>query len=130
MDYRDLHSFPTRRSSDLYNEKGINDQLELADRTSKIIDNHLANLNEDLSIVEDRAQIYKQSQGITNIGSQADLYNSQLASVGQRKMDIESQYNIAVTLLSFVQQMSGHSQLIPANSGIQSPILNSQITVY
>lgn len=113
-----------------YNEKGINDQLELAERTSKIIDNHLANLNEDLSGVEDRAQIYKQSQGLTNIGSQADLYNSQLASVGQRRMDVESQYNIASTLLSFVQQMSGHNQLIPANSGIQSPILNSQISTY
>lgn len=113
-----------------YNEAGINDQLELAERTSEIIDNHLANLNADLSNVEDQAQFYKQSQGLTNIGSQADLYNSQLANMGQRKMDIESQYDIASSLFSFVQQLSGHSQLIPANSGIQNPILNSQITVY
>lgn len=113
-----------------YNEQGIKEQLELADKTSKIIDNHLSMLNQDLSIVEDQAQAFRQSQGLTNIGSQAELYNSQLASVSQRKMDVESQYAIVASLLSFVQQKSDHSQLIPANSGIQSPILNAQISTY
>lgn len=113
-----------------YNELGINEQIELADRTSRIIDNHLKMLNSDLSLVEDQAQAFKQSQGLTNIGSQAELYNSQLANVNQRKMDFESQYAIAASLLGFVQQKSGHNQLIPANSGIQSPILNAQINTY
>ncbi|WP_298653414.1 tyrosine-protein kinase [uncultured Proteiniphilum sp.] len=113
-----------------YNERGVRDQMELADRTSKIIDNHLSNLSNELSNVEDQAQDFKQSRGLTNIASQADLYNSQLASVGQRKMDVESQYAIVSSLLTFVQQKSGHSQLIPANSGIQSPVLISQITTY
>lgn len=113
-----------------YNEQGIKEQLELADKTSKIIDNHLSMLNQDLSMVEDQAQAFRQSQGLTNIGSQAELYNSQLASVSQRKMDVESQYAIVASLLSFVQQKSDHSQLIPANSGIQSPILNAQISTY
>ncbi|WP_352421234.1 polysaccharide biosynthesis tyrosine autokinase [Proteiniphilum sp.] len=113
-----------------YNEQGINDQLDLAEKTSKIIDSHLANLSNELSNVEDLAQQFRQSQGLTNIASQADLYNSQLASVGQKRMDIESQYSIVMSLLSFVQQKNDHSQLIPANSGVQSPILNSQITAY
>lgn len=113
-----------------YNQRGIKDQLELAEKTSKIIDNHLSILNNDLSIVEDQAQAFRQSQGLTNIGSQADLYNSQLASVSQRKMDVASQFSIVSSLLSFVQQKSGHNQLIPANSGIQSPVLNSQINAY
>ena len=113
-----------------YNEHGIRDQLDLAERTSKIIDNHLSMLNNDLNMVEDQAQEFKQSQGLTNIGSQADLYNTQLASVREKKMDIESQYSIVSGLLDFVQQKSGHSQLIPANSGVQSSILNSQISTY
>lgn len=113
-----------------YNERGIRDQLELAERTSKIIDSHLANLSNELSSVEDQAQEFRQSRGLTDIASQADLYNAQLASVSQRRMDIESQYAIVSSLLHFVQQKSGHSQLIPANSGIQSPVLNSQITAY
>lgn len=113
-----------------YNEQGIRDQLELAEKTSSIIDSHLANLSNELSSVEDQAQEFRQSQGLTDIASQANLYNSQLASVGQRKMDIESQYSIVSSLLSFVQQKNDHTQLIPANSGVQSAILNSQITAY
>ena len=64
-----------------YNERGIKDQLELAEKTSKIIDTHLAHLTDELGSVEDQAQQFRQSQGLTNIASQADLYNSQLASV-------------------------------------------------
>lgn len=113
-----------------YNEQGIKDQLELAETTSQIIDNHLASLSNELSNVEDLAQQFRQSQGLTDIASQANLYNSQLATVSQRRMDIESQYSIVANLLSFVQQKNEHSQLIPANSGVQSSILNSQITDY
>lgn len=115
---------------DAYNEREIRDQVELAEKTSKIIDKHLANLSNELNSVEDQAQEFRQSQGLTNIASQADLYNSQLASVSQKKMDIGSQYDIVSSLLSFVQQKNGHSQLIPANSGIQSPFLNTQIGAY
>ncbi len=113
-----------------YNEQGVKDQLELAETTSQIIDNHLANLSNELSNVEDLAQQFRQSQGLTDIASQANLYNSQLATVSQRRMDIESQYSIVANLLSFVQQKNEHSQLIPANSGVQSSILNSQISAY
>lgn len=115
---------------ELYNERGFKDQLELAEKTSKIIDKHLSNLSNELSNVEDQAQDFKQSRGLTDIASQADLYNAQLASVSQRRMDIESQYGIVSSLLSFVQQKGGHNQLIPANSGIHSPVLNAQITAY
>lgn len=113
-----------------YNERGISDQLELAERTSTIIDNHLSNLGNELSSVEDQAQAFRQSRGLTDIASQADLYNSQLASANQRKMDIESQFSIVSSLLQFVQNKSGHNQLIPANSGVQSPMLNGQISAY
>lgn len=113
-----------------YNEQGIKDQLELAERTSKIIDNHLANMSNELSSVEDEAQQFRQSQGLTDISSQANLYNSQLASVGQRKMDIATQHSIVSSLLNFVQQKNDHSQSIPTNSGVQSVILNSQLAAY
>lgn len=113
-----------------YNERGIKDQLELAETTSRIIDNHLANMSNELSSVEDEAQQFRQSQGLTDISSQASLYNSQLASVGQKKMDIETQHSIVSSLLNFVQQKNDHSQSIPTNSGVQSVILNSQIAAY
>ncbi|SFK80825.1 capsular exopolysaccharide family [Porphyromonadaceae bacterium KH3CP3RA] len=113
-----------------YNQQGIRDQLELAEKTAQVIDDHLASLSNELSSVEDQAQQFRQSQGLTDIANQASLYNSQLASVRQQRMDVETQYGIVSSLLSSVQQMSSHTQLIPANTGIQSAVLNSQITTY
>lgn len=112
-----------------YNEQGIKNQLELANQTSQLIETHLSNLSNELSIVEDQTQNFRQSRGLTDIASQADLYNSQLATMSQRRMDIESQYSIVSDVLRFVEQTGDH-MLIPANSGIRSTILNDQINSY
>lgn len=112
-----------------YNEKGINDQRELAAETSQVIETHLASLSNELSEVEDQTQDFRQSRGLTNIASQADLYNSQLASISQRRMDVESQYSIVSDVLRLVEQ-AGNFQLIPASSGISSHALNEQIKTY
>ncbi len=119
-----------RKYIDTYNIMGVSEQVALADKTSNIIDNHLAKLSSELSEVEGQVQNYKQEQGLTNISTQADLFNSQIASVGQRKMDIESQLSIVSSLNDFVQQLGTHDRMIPANSGINSPVLNSQIDDY
>ena len=112
-----------------YNENGIRDQSEIAAKTSQVIENHLANLSNELSEVENQTQDFRQSRGLTNIASQADLYNSQLASISQIKMDVESQYSIVSDLLRIVEQ-NGIYQAIPASSGIKSMVLNDQITTY
>src|SRR5690554_5978749 len=115
---------------DTYNEKGIQDQIELADKTSKLIEDQLAKLSGELSDVESQVQTFKQSQGLTDIASQANLYNSQMASVGQRRMDIESQLSIVTNLNNFVQNINDHEQLIPTSSGISNQTLVNQISSY
>ncbi len=115
---------------DTYNQKGIEDQIELADKTSKLIEDQLAKLSGELNLVENQVQNFKQSQGLTDIASQANLYNSQMASVGQRRMDIESQLSIVTNLNNYVQGINSHEQLIPTSSGISNQSLNNQITSY
>lgn len=112
-----------------YNAQGIKDQQELAAETSRVIEAHLANLSNELSAVEDQTQSFRESRGLTDIASQANLYNSQLASIGQQRMDVESQYSIVSDILRFVEQTNDHQQ-IPASSGIRSPVLNEQIASY
>ena len=113
-----------------YNQKGINDQIELADKTSRVIEEHLSLLSGELSSVESQAQDYRQSKGLTNISSQADIYSSQTANVRQKLMDVESQLGIISSLNNIVQDMNDHTQLIPSNSGINSSSLINQIEQY
>lgn len=115
---------------DTYNEEGIRGQIELADKMSQLIDDHLSQLNDELSLVETQVQNYKQSQGLTDIASQADIFNTQSANVGQRKVEVESQYAIASNLNNYVQQKNSHDEMLPANSGINNTVLNEQINLY
>lgn len=119
-----------KRYVETYNEEGIRGQIELADKMSQLIDEHLSQLNSELSTVETQAQNYKQSQGLTDIASQADIFNVQSASVGQKKVEVESQYAIASNLNNYVQQKNSHDQMLPANSGITNSVLNEQINLY
>lgn len=113
-----------------YNEEGIRYQIDLADKTAQVIDNHLAKLSDELNSVETEVQNYKQSQGLTDIASQANVYNTQMANVGQMKTEVETQYAIVSNLNSYVQGKNNHDQLIPSNSGINSQVLTDQINIY
>ncbi|MFA5656770.1 MAG: polysaccharide biosynthesis tyrosine autokinase [Dysgonamonadaceae bacterium] len=115
---------------EVYNREMLSEQLNLADKTSQIIDTHLSQLSDELSTVDSQAEDYKQSQGITDIANQSHLYNVQTSGIEQRKMDIETQLAIVSDLFNFVQNQDPSDQLLPANSGISSESLNSMISSY
>ena len=115
---------------EVYNREMLSDQLDLADKTSQIIDAHLSLLSDELSTVDSQAEDYKQSQGITDLASQSNLYNVQTSGIEQRKMDVETQLAIVTDLSNFVQNQDPTDQLLPANSGIRSESLNSMISNY
>ena len=115
---------------EVYNREMMNDQLKLADKTSEIIDGHLAQLSDELSTVDSQAEDYKQSQGITDLANQSQLYNVQSSGVEQKLLDVETQLSIVSDLYNFVQNQDPSNQLLPANSGISSQSLNTMIGNY
>ena len=115
---------------DAYNAKAIREQIELADKTSAVIDIHLSQLNSELGSVESQVQSYKQSQGLTNIEHQADIFNTQVANIREKKSDVETQYAIVSNLNNIVRGINNHEQLIPTNSGVSSQSLSNQIDNY
>lgn len=115
---------------EVYNREMLSDQLKLADKTSEIIDDHLAQLSNELSTVDSKAEDYKQSEGITDLADQSQLYNIQSSGMEQRRLDVETQLSIVSDLFNFVQNQNSSDQLLPANSGIRSESLNSMISTY
>lgn len=115
---------------EVYNREMLSEQLGFADKTSKIIDVHLAQLSDELSEVDSQAEDYKQSQGITDIATQSQLYNVQSSSVEQRLFDVETQLSIIANLNNFLQNNEAGSQLLPANTGIASTNLSNIIADY
>lgn len=113
-----------------YNQEGINEQIEMANKTSQLIENHLLSISKELSTVEAQAENYKQSQGITDITSQSDIFNRQTTDVEQKKLEIETQLEIVSNLNDYIQNKDNRGQLIPSNSGIKSSGLNELIFNY
>lgn len=115
----------------VYNRETINDQISLADQTAKIIDNHIALLSDELSAVDSQAEDYKQSQGITNIAAQADLYNVQSTGIELNLREVETQLSIISDLYNHLQSRGvASNEMLPSNSGITSGNLNNMIADY
>ncbi|MEI7502992.1 MAG: polysaccharide biosynthesis tyrosine autokinase [Paludibacter sp.] len=113
-----------------YNQEGINEQIEMANKTSQLIEDHLMSISKELSNVETLAENYKQAQGITDITSQSDIFNRQTTDVEQKKLELETQLTIVSNLNDYIQNKENKGQLIPSNSGIKSSGLNELIVNY
>lgn len=113
-----------------YNKETVDEQMKMANRTSKLIDEQLAALSTELDDVESLAENFKQSQGLADIETQSNIYSGQVANMEQRRMELETQYSIISDLNGRINQQSNHEQLFPTNSGIRSEALNEQLRSY
>ena len=114
---------------EVYNREEMNEQLDMANKTSQLIEEHLNALSRELSTVESQAENYKQSQGITDLASQSEMYNAQTADAEQKRVDLETQLGIVSNLKNHIQN-NNRDQLLPSNSGIKSGGLNEMISNY
>jgi len=119
-----------KRFIETYNQEGINEQIEMANKTSQLIEDHLMSISKELSTVESQAENYKQAQGITDIATQSQLINKQNSDYEQLKLDIETQLTIVSDLIDYIQNTSNRNQPIPSNSGIKSVSLNELMANY
>jgi len=119
-----------KRFIETYNQEGINEQIEMANKTSQLIEDHLMSISKELSTVESQAENYKQAQGITDIATQSQLINKQNSDYEQLKLDIETQLAIVSDLINYIQNTSNQNQPIPSNSGIKSSSLNELMANY
>jgi capsular exopolysaccharide synthesis family protein len=115
---------------EVYNREDLDDQTYLANKTAQVIDDRLTLLTRELGDVESQVENYKQTQGITDIKSQSDMFVQQTSDFGQKRLDIETQLGIITDLNNFLQNRDNRLQLIPSNSGIKSPGLIELINNY
>jgi tyrosine-protein kinase Etk/Wzc len=115
---------------EVYNLEQMNEKIQMANKTSQFIEEHLNSLSGELNTVESRAENYKQTQGITDLASQSEIFNKQSADFDQKRLDLETQLAIVTDLNDYIQNSGNRGQSIPANSGIKSSGLNELIDNY
>ena len=119
-----------RKLIEVYNREDMKDQNEMATKTARFIDERLISLTNELGDVESKVENYKQSQGLTDIQSQSNMFIQQTGDFAQKRLDVETQLAIVTDIDEYMHRKENRYQLLPASSGIKSEGLNELINNY
>ena len=115
---------------EVYNDKFLADKRQTILNTSYFIDARLKLLQYDLNIVDDSIAQYKSRFGITDLEHVSDLYLQQQSSSDSEILRLENQKAMAEYIRSLLDDKSSEHQLLLVNSGLNSSVLESQISLY
>ena len=113
---------------DVYNNDLNSDTDRLTKATTKFINDRLALVTNDLKAVDKDLEIYKSSNNITDVSSEANIFLQNAADNDKKVLEYTTQLQIADYVSSAVN--SGKNELLPSNVGIQDATIASQINKY
>ncbi|MEX0314464.1 MAG: GumC family protein, partial [Allomuricauda sp.] len=119
-----------RRSMDVidnliitYNANAVADKKDIADKTSKFINERITEIYSNLSSVDESAETFKSTRGIADLGSQSNVNFTQSAASERELQNANIQLSIANSMKELINSQEGYD-IIPevglADQGISS----------
>lgn len=99
------------------NSNAVRDKKEIAERTTKFINDRITEIYSNLSSVDETAENYKSSRGIADLGSQSNINFNQSAASERQLQEVEIQQNIASSMKDLINSQDGYD-IIPTNVGL------------
>lgn len=97
----------------LYNQDAVDQITQSAAFTSVFIDNRLKLLTSELSDVEQKIEDYKQTNELTNINSDAEMFLSNNLRLNEESLQAEIQLQLIEFMEQYVKNPMNKDQLIP-----------------
>lgn len=97
-----------------YNNDAIEDKNFIAENTSKFIEQRLRIITEELEGVEKDAEVFKKSNKVTDITSEAGLFLENASQFQKNEIETETQLKVVSTMMDYLNK-SSNENLIPAN---------------
>jgi capsular exopolysaccharide family len=113
-----------------YNEEDMKDQNMVAINTNAFLNERLSSLGGELTNVEKQVENFKQSEGLTDITSQSQLFIQQTGTYEQKRLEVGTQLGIIKDLEAYINRRENKYQLLPAGTGVESTNLNTLINEY
>ena len=113
-----------------YNKEAIEDKNEVAVSTARFIDERLKIISGELDTVEVGLEEFKEDNSLTNIEAEASLIIENASEYRKREQELQTQLSISRSMLSYLKNDSDNSGLLPANVGLESESVNTQIANY
>ena len=114
----------------VYNENWVKDKNQIAVSTSEFINERLGVIERELGNVDSDISSYKSEHLIPDVKAASNMYMEQANQANAQILDLNNQLYMARYIRNFVSGEGGKNQLLPANSGISSPIIERQIAEY
>lgn len=105
---------------DINNNNAVSDKKAIADRTTKFINDRIAEIYSNLSSVDQTAESFKESRGIADLGSQSNVNFTQSAASERQLQEASIQLNIANSMKDLISDQDGYD-IVPTNVGLSDP---------
>ncbi|HAI37286.1 MAG TPA: tyrosine protein kinase, partial [Maribacter sp.] len=105
-----------------YNNNAIIDKKAIADKTSTFIDERIKEISTNLTSVDQTAQDFKTTKGVTDIQGEANIALNIGAANRQELENAKTQLNIASGMKDYVSSETGY-EVLPSNVGLSDPTI-------
>lgn len=114
----------------VYNESWVKDKNQIAVSTSQFINERLKVIESELGHVDSDSSSYKSTNLIPDVEAASQMYMNTANQANVQITDLNNQLYMARYIQEHVGSDKGKDQLLPANSGISSPVIEKQISEY
>lgn len=114
----------------VYNENWIKDKNQIAVSTSAFISDRLGVIEQELGNVDENISSYKSEHLLPDVQAAASMYMTQSSETNAQILALNTQLSMARYIRNYLTNSTSKNQLLPANSGIESPGIEQQIANY
>lgn len=114
----------------VYNENWIKDKNQIAVSTSAFISDRLGVIEQELGNVDEDISSYKSEHLLPDVQAAASMYMAQSSETHAQILALNTQLSMARYIRNYLTNTTSRNQLLPANSGIESPGIEQQIATY
>ncbi|WP_338875987.1 polysaccharide biosynthesis tyrosine autokinase [Spirosoma sp. SC4-14] len=111
-----------------YNKEAIVDKNKEANNTLNFIEDRLALISGELSTVEKEVELYKSTQGITDLSTQAQTFLTTVKENDTQLNEANMQLAALKDIERYLQAKSNEKGIAPATLGFSDPVLTGLLT--
>lgn len=114
----------------VYNENWIKDRNQISASTDKFISERLVSIASTLGDVDDDISTFKSENMVPDIELATSIYMKESSMLDAEIMELNNQISMTKYIRDYLTSDANRDLLLPANSGVESAYIESQIASY
>lgn len=114
----------------VYNDRWIQEKNEIAESTSKFIDERLGVIENELGNVDSDISQYKSANRVPDVQNMTASYIREQEELSKMSLDIQGQLQAAKNLRTRLTMAGNDGEALPANTTLENTALREQIKEY